>query len=157
MSTTSLQTAFLPDPIEFTHQESGDRKSHRYGEATVAIVRALHSLGPKDLARAGELMREHCKVCFDATDYGAGQKSNEDDFGIHGPEEALAQAGKATFYLSEVLRAGPHDLFSPDFYPPWEDEHRCSLVARDSQMVGWSDLGGWLGEFAPKRPGEASE
>lgn len=149
-----FQTAFLPDPIEFTCHEDDDEDSHEFGEATVAIVRALQALSPEHHARAGELLWEHCKMCFDATDYGAPEsQSNEDFFGIHGAEEAFAQAGKATIYLSESIPVGSHELFELTFYPPWEDEHGCSLVVREGTLVGTSDPGGWLRGFDPKEAG----
>ncbi len=155
--TVMLQTAFLPDPIEFTcASDDQNPDSHQFGEATVAIIRALQSLSASDHGRAGELMWQHCKICFDATDYGAPEsQSNEDYFDIHGPEQAFAKAGKATIYVHDSFPCGSHDLFSLDFYPPWEDEHGCSLVIREGQLVGGSDPGGWLGEFLPKDPGEA--
>lgn len=141
-----LKTAFLPDEIKVTLETEFD-DSYTFGPGTLNLVRALGALSSKDHPRAGELLWEHCKMCFEVTDYGAGSQSNEDYFGIHGPEDALREAGKGTIYLSEVLDGGSHDLFQIDFYPPWEEEHGCSLVVRDGELVATCDPGGWLGEF----------
>jgi hypothetical protein len=147
----ALQSAFLPDPILFTCEEDEDEDSHTFGEATAAIVRALQGLSPADHGRAGELLWQHCKICFDATDYGAPEsQSNEDYFDIHGPDQAFLKAGKATIYVHDSIPCGSHELFRLDFYPPWEEEHGCSLVIREGKIVGGSEPGGWLGEFAPK-------
>lgn len=141
-----LQTRFLPDPIELT-LEISMHDSYEFGPGTLAAVKALGRLGDADRPRASELLWDHCKICFDATDYGAGEESGEDFFGIHGPVDAFREAGKATIYIAERLNGGAHDLFALDFYPPWENEHGCSLVVCDGALVGGSDPGGWLGEF----------
>ncbi|WP_145199824.1 DUF6985 domain-containing protein [Planctomycetes bacterium Poly30] len=141
-----LKTAFLPDEIKVTLETEFD-DSYAFGPGTLSLVRALGALSSKDHPRAGELLWEHCKMCFEVTDYGAGSQSNEDYFGIRNPEDALRAAGKGRIYLGEVLNGGSHDLFQIDFYPPWEEEHGCSLVVRNGELVATSDPGGWLGEF----------
>ncbi|MFK7742765.1 MAG: hypothetical protein AB8H80_20810 [Planctomycetota bacterium] len=141
-----LQTSWLPDPIECTF-ECGQPDGYSLGDGTVGVLRALAALGDEHRKRAATLLWEHCRMCFDVTGYGAGEQSNEDFFGIRGPDDAWREAGRATIYLSENMRGGAHDLFQLDFYPPWEGEHGCSLVVRDGRLVGQSDPGGWLGDF----------
>lgn len=140
-----VQVAFFDDPIDVEFAVEFD---YELSEGSAGVLRALQGLGPKDRQRAAELAWEHAKICMDATDYGAPEgQSNEDYFGIHGPDEALAQLGSGSVYLSEQVPGGWHDLFMITFYPPWEEEHGCGLVVGNGGFVGQSDAGGWLGEF----------
>ncbi|MEO1227456.1 MAG: hypothetical protein AAFZ18_01035 [Myxococcota bacterium] len=120
-------------------------------EALPELTRMLEHLaahGDEDRAQAGAHAWAHCQLCFDVTDYGAPEgQSNQDYFGIRGPEQAWSQLGPGSIYIGDDPDDARSALFGVQFYPPWEDEHGCVLVVKDGRFVGWTDGGGSLLAF----------
>ena len=112
------------------------------------ILKHLARHDERDRAEAARHAWAHCKICFEATDYGAPEgESNGDYFEIRGPDDALANLGKGTIYIGDDEDDCNGSLFGIGFYPPWEYEHGCVLVVRDGRFVGWTDSGGVLDDF----------
>ena len=136
-----LAVPLFPEPIEVTFD------LEELAERELSLLLDLAQLDSEALERASELLWEHCKLCFEVTDYGAEEESNESYFNIHGPEDAWRERGKASLYLGEENRELKNRICALQFYPVWEDEHGCSLVLRNGEFLAWTEQCPCLEDF----------
>lgn len=120
-----VRIALLPEPLLLRVFSPSPSSAV---DPTTRLLERLSRLGDSDRRRAAELLWEHCQLCFDTTDYGADGVSDEDFFGIHGPEDAWAERGP----VSMTLDVQSTDRVELRFEPAWEQEHGCILTLDDA-------------------------
>ncbi|MEL6543364.1 MAG: hypothetical protein AAFQ82_01990 [Myxococcota bacterium] len=109
-------------------------------ETLRTLLLTLAHWGPTQTDEAAHHAWAHCSLCFDVTDYGAPEGvSNEAYFEIRNPEDAFLALGKGSIQLPDEDE--DPSVFGLVFYPPWEDEHGCTLVFKQGSCVGWVSAG----------------
>ncbi|MEM6531962.1 MAG: hypothetical protein AAF654_05030 [Myxococcota bacterium] len=136
--TSRVSTPVFVVPLEVEIEEDlvPDRR------LLIEILQQISAWTEHDRATAAEHVWEHCTLCLEVTDYGAPDgTSNDEYFGIHGPDDALRELGPGTLRFPDPDFGETANVFGVAFYPPWENEHGCTLVVSHGRFAGWVSAG----------------
>ena len=147
--TVELLVSWSQETLEYQR----DDRSSGFVERDLAFIVDLANLDDSQIRKASDLLWEHCQICFECTDYGGGDESNENLFDIHNSKQAWEKAGPGLIRIdTEEDEKLQNRLLLLQFYPPWEDEHGCGLVLKNGDFIAWTESDPCLLSYDQEEP-----